>query len=149
MPIVSTHQIHSMSFIKLAPMRMSDLKITPDATTKNPVSSRYTPPSKRAATLPPIVTSLDFAGGDFPSLDSSPRMVKSPSVGGFKQKILDLIAKDELDEAERNGVSEIDPKKMTQQQRLESGWAILPVGNIKESGLRFNEKLYQSMSLNS
>lgn len=128
-----------MSNVKLAPIRMSEIK----ATDTPVVTARYAPPSKRVA-LEPIVTSLDFNSAAFPSLYDTP-VVRSPTVGGFKQKILDLIAKEALDEAERNRVIE-DPKLMTKQQLLNTGWASLPLGNIKEAGLRFNEKFYQELA---
>jgi len=146
------------NFIKLAPIRMSDIKISaevdsPAKSLASPVptpipatpmySSRYAPPNKRAPSSTPVVTTLDFNSAAFPSLNSeSPLASQKPTgVGGFKQKILDLIAKEALDEAERNRVIEEDPKKMTKEELLNAGWAILPLGNIKESGLRFNQRM--------
>lgn len=147
------------NFVKLAPIRMSQIKadadtgspakslITPTPTPMPNTPARYAPPNRRPTPVAPVVTTLDFSSEAFPSLNDSP-MAKGPAVTGFKQKILDLIAKEALDEAERNRVIEEDPKKMSKQQLLDAGWAILPLGNIKESGLRFNQTMSQYAALN-
>ena len=111
--------------VKLEPIRMTDFKAA--NTSVNPlVSSRlYTPPNKRTA-LPPLeVKNIDFSTDSFPSLGNTPTAASS-KLGGFKQKVLDLIAKDLMDEAERNKEPEINPTKMTPEQRIEAGWAVLP-----------------------
>lgn len=140
------------NFVKLAPIRMSEIKasaeadspaksvMTPVPTPMPNTPARYAPPNKRAAPVTPVIVTLDFNSEAFPSLHESP-IVKTQTATGFKQKILDLIAKEALDEAERNRVIEEDPKKMTKKELLDAGWAILPLGNIKESGLRFNQRM--------
>lgn len=147
------------NFMKLAPIRMSEIKasaeadspakslMTPTPTPMPNTPARYAPPNRRPPPVTPIVTTLDFSSEAFPSLHESP-MAKGPAVTGFKQKILDLIAKEALDEAERNRVIEEDPKKMSKEELLDAGWAILPLGNIKECGLRFNQTMAQYADLN-
>jgi hypothetical protein len=152
-PVIGYGKVITMpNIVKLAPIRMSEIKanadtgspaksiITPTPTPMPNTPARYAPPNRRPAPVTPVVVSLDFNSEAFPSLHESP-IAKGSTVTGFKQKILDLIAKEALDEAERNRVIEEDPKKMTKEELLNAGWAILPLGNLKESGLRFNQNM--------
>jgi hypothetical protein len=126
----------------LAPIRMCDVATSsvPPAN-KNTSKNSYMPPSKRT-TKPdePLITSLDFSSSLFPSIGSA--TVKPVMMGGFKQKILDLLAKEELDEIERNRLVEVDHRKMNHTELINAGWAILPLtGNIKNAGQRLNATL--------
>ena len=118
--------------VKLTPMRMTDLKVA-DSSVKPLTSSRvYMPPNKRSS-LPPLeVKNIDFSTDSFPSLGNTPTAASS-KLGGFKQKVLDLIAKDLMDEAERNKEPEINPTKMTPEQRIEAGWAVLPSRKTRDA----------------
>ena len=123
--------------VKLPPIRMSDLK-SADPPVKTPVSKLYTPPNKRTP-LPSLdVKDIDLSDKAFPSLSQVPAQLSPVKVGGFKQKILDLIAKDLLDEAERNKEPQADPLKMTNQELVDAGWAILPVRN-RRNGVVYNK----------
>ena len=140
------------SYTPLKPIRMSDLKNQApiQESAHSAQKYRYLPPSKRSEPAP--VTTLDFSDASFPGLkpvvtdnqDISCDTAAQPrdAMGGFKQKILDLLAKEQLDEIERKKAVEEDPKKMTHSQRIAAGWATLPLtGNLKEAGLRFNHSL--------
>jgi len=82
---------------------------------------------------------------DFPDFVSTPVSYKL-STTDFKQTILNLIAKDQLDASERNRVPQQDPQMMTVKELTNAGWAVL---NLKAPDLyiRFNEsvlKAYQA-----
>ena len=118
--------------IKLTPICMGDLKVA-DSSVKPPTTSKlYTPPNKRTP-LPPLeMKPLDFSTESFPSLGNT-ASPSSSKLGGFKQKVLDLIAKDLMDEAERNKEPEMNPLKMTAEQRIEAGWAVLPTRKRRDA----------------
>jgi hypothetical protein len=101
--------------------------------------SKYIVPSMRK--LSTKVQDVTLVESDFPSFGSpSP---KSPVGGDFKQTILNLIAKDQLDADERNRPAERDLQKMTVQQLEKDGWAVL---SLYTPGLceRFNTNLIRA-----
>jgi hypothetical protein len=101
---------------------------------------RYLPPAKRPVEEP--ITNLDFSDTSFPELKKDVVNLPKASTLGFKQKILELIYKEEQARLLQNMVLEEDPKLMTSEQREAAGWATLPLtGNLKEAGLRFNASL--------
>ena len=118
---------NKMNPIVLAPIRMGDLsgvQLTPKAAVK----TAYVPPNRRDAKVEKeIITSLDFNSAAFPSMANSIPQAKSPTVGGFKQKVLDLLEKEKLDEIERNRLPEADHTRMTNEELIKDGWAILPL----------------------
>jgi hypothetical protein len=130
-----------MKPIKLAPIRMSELSSQPNKVSEKAlVKNTYTPPNRRNGKVEaPVISSIDFNTSAFPSIGTS--VVKQASFGGFKQKVLDLIERDKLDEIERNRVREVDYEKMTREEKISAGWVMLPLGNIKEAGLRLNERI--------
>jgi len=84
----------------------------------------YLPPSLRATQKKELPVNLE--GLNFPSLSTAaPVQVKFHA--GFKQTILNLIEKEQLDEIERNREPELDPKKMTLAQLEKAGWTVLRV----------------------
>lgn len=102
--------------------------------------SKYVAPFMRK--LSTKVEDVNLAESDFPSFgsSSSPPTPKPPVGGDFKQTILNLIAKDQLDADERNRPAERDLQKMSVQQLEKDGWAVL---NLYTPGLcqRFNSSL--------
>lgn len=116
-----------MNPVILAPIRMGDLSGV-QLTDKAPLNTAYVPPNRRQGKVEKeIITSLDFNSAAFPSMTNSIPQEKSLTFGGFKQKVLDLLEKEKLDEIERNKVSEIDYTKMTNEELINDGWAILPL----------------------
>jgi len=118
---------NKMNPIVLAPIRMGDLsgvQLTPKA----PVKTAYVPPNRRDAKVEKeMITSLDFNSPAFPSMANSVPQEKSATFGGFKQKVLDLLEKEKLDEIERNRLPEADYTRMTNEELINDGWAILPL----------------------
>jgi hypothetical protein len=138
----SDNMASTMRPIKLAPIRMSELSgPSNQVPNKPPVKNTYQPPNRRnnGKIETPVISSIDFNTAAFPSIGTS--VVKQASFGGFKQKILDLIEKDKLDEIERNRIPEVDYNKMTRDEKINAGWSILPLGNIREAGIRLNETI--------
>ena len=114
----------------------------------------YIPPSLRKATAdakedPPI----NFGTTNFPSLGKTPSSEqltpKASSATNFKQTILNLIEKNQLDEAERNALPELDPRKMSKKQLEAAGWASLSLSRESVISLveRFNQQKEPALEL--
>ena len=101
--------------------------------------SKYVAPFMRKISTK--VEDVKLVESDFPSFGSS--SPKTPVAGDFKQTILNLIAKDQLDADERNRPVERDLQKMTVQQLEKDGWAVL---SLYTPGLceRFNTNLIRA-----
>ena len=125
----------------LKPIRMSELTQAKDAKVQaSGQKYRYLPPAKRPVEEP--IAKLDFSDTSFPELKKDVVNLPKGTTLGFKQKILDLIFKEEQQRILQNMVVEEDPKLMTMEQREAAGWTTLPLtGNLKEAGLRFNASL--------
>lgn len=117
--------MNKMNTTILAPMRMGDLAnarppaITPPTADTN---TRYLPPNMRKgskAQETSIVKTLDFNSPAFPSLGLN--VAKAHNTGDFKQKVLDLLEKEALDEAERGRIGEVDIRKMTREEKIKDG----------------------------
>jgi hypothetical protein len=111
----------SASGINLKPVRMSDIKASQPKTV-----IKYIPPNKRTLSNSKNITSIEE--NDFPSLglvnktnDSSANSME------FKKQVLNLIAKDQVDELERNRQPELNWYRMTDVQLENNGWAILQI----------------------
>lgn len=118
---------NKMNPVILAPIRMGDLSGV-QLTDKTPLKTAYVPPNRRQGKVEKeIITSLDFNSAAFPCMANSVPQEKSLTFGGFKQKVLDLLEKEKLDEIERNRLVETDYTKMTNEQLINDGWAILPL----------------------
>lgn len=118
---------NKMNPVILAPIRMSDLSGV-QLTDKAPLKTAYVPPNRRQGKVEKeIITSLDFNSAAFPSMANSVPQEKPLTFGGFKQKVLDLLEKEKLDEIERNRAAESDYAKMTNEELINDGWAILPL----------------------
>jgi hypothetical protein len=94
----------------------------------------YVLPSKRVS--PKNGEPVTLTESDFPSFGDSPREIKVTH--DFKQTILNLIEKDQLDELERNKGPIEDRSKMSRQELEAAGWAVLPIRKLRENCLRFN-----------
>jgi hypothetical protein len=112
----------------------------------------YIPPSLRKATAdakedPPI----NLGTTNFPSLGKSPSSEQlTPKVTtNFKQTILNLIEKNQLDEAERNALPELDPRKMSKKQLEAAGWTSLSLSPESVISLveRFNQQKEPALEL--
>lgn len=104
------------------------------------VQSRYVVPSMRKVE-PKVLTSEDFPSFGQPVARSAPRGV---TVG----TILSLIERDQMEESERTRRSllKADLSNMTNSELVNSGWSVLPLGDLKATGLRFNESTRASLS---
>lgn len=114
----------------------------------------YIPPSLRKVTAdskvdPPI----NLGTTNFPSLGKSPSSdpptPKATPTTNFKQTILNLIEKNQLDEAERNALPELDPRKMSKKQLEAAGWASLSLSRESVISLveRFNQQKEPALEL--
>ena len=113
----------------------------------------YIPPSLRKVTAdakddPPI----NLGTTNFPSLGKAPSeqiTPKASSATNFKQTILNLIEKNQLDEAERNALPELDPRKMSKKQLEAAGWASLSLSRESVISLveRFNQQKEPALEL--
>lgn len=104
------------------------------------VSSRYIIPTKRTGN-PLNVAQLEVNDANFPSFGVPDIEAPVERKTGFKQTILNLIAKDTMDEVEReverNKKPQVDIMKMSNTELLMNGWTILPL-TAKDSAGRFN-----------
>jgi len=102
--------------------------------------SKYVAPFMRKISTK--VEDVTLVESDFPSFGSLSPSPKTPVASDFKQTILNLIAKDQLDADERKrlAIKEKDPQKMSVQQLEQDGWAVL---SLYTPGLceRFNSTL--------
>ena len=124
--------------IKLEPIKLA--KNTPVTT-----SSGYRPPQKRNLKADPSKP-LDLGEASFPSLGKVQTSKVITEKVDFKGKILQLIEKDALDEAERNRQAEVDPFKMTPAQLEAEGYAILKIPRTDEEKAVFNRNFIYRMN---
>ena len=101
--------------------------------------SKYVAPFMRKNKLEDVT----LVESDFPEFVSTPVSPKASNTTDFKQTILNLIAKDQLDASERNRVPQQDPQMMTVKELNNAGWAVL---NLKtpDLHLRFNESILRA-----
>jgi hypothetical protein len=132
--------------VQLAPIKMA--KTAPVAvtteTTVVEVKSGYRPPQARPKKEEP----LDFGETSFPTL-GGPSVIKAkPESKGpnFKDKILNLIAKDQMDEEERLRLPENDPFKMLPSQLAAEGYAMLQIPKTEEEKSKFVRKFIERMN---
>lgn len=143
--------------IKLAPMRMGDIKAKPlevdaiNATASNATTKSYVPPYKLKGTTTQAQAvlgpaTLDMTDAAFPTLGVSATLGPSkkathvPTNQKFKQTILNLIEKDQMEESERQRLlnGDIDPLTMTNKHLQEEGWVVKPLKNTHEIYKKFN-----------
>jgi len=103
----------------LSPAARSALSTSRTPSADTPQVKKYLPPIMRKGVAEPSVTSLDFSSPAFPTLGNP--SARSHVTGGFKQKILDLLEKEALDEIERLRFSEIDIRKMSKEDKIKDG----------------------------
>ena len=134
--------------VQLAPIKMA--KTVPAVTTATAettvveVKSGYRPPQARPKKDEP----LDFGERSFPTLGSSVNKTKVVEAKGpnFKDKIMNLIAKDQMDEEERLRAPENDPFKMSAAQLTAGGYAMLQIPNTTEEKSKFVKKFIERMN---
>ena len=76
---------------------------------------------------------------DFPSFGSG--SVAPNTITGFKQTILNLIARDQLEASERNRKPQQDYLKMTCAELYANGWAVLSLTDSRRICTRFNNSV--------
>lgn len=150
-PIMNTMASH---VIKLEPIRMGSLVSNQTAALAR--GQKYLPPNMRAETGP---IKVDLGVQNFPSLSASPKKASPwekmvtkmssdvnviaaiPSATDeptLKDMIKEQIRQAELEEEERQKPKEDNPYKMTREQLLADGWAILPLNSAAEVRMRLN-----------
>ena len=128
--------------VQLAPIKMSKtIAAVPKTDAEPAVKVGYRPPQVRPKKEEP----LDFGEQSFPSLGSSQAKVVAPSASDFKGKILNLIARDEMEEFERLRVPEADPFKMSAAELEAAGYAILKVPQTAEERAAFTKVFIERM----
>ena len=135
--------------IKLEPVRMGSL-----VATSSPLAGgkKYLAPNMRTNSTEPV--KIDLGVKNFPSLGSAPKKISGwgkhivniapvvedvipistrPDTNTMKDKIKEQIRQAELEEEERQKPKQEDPEKMTREELLASGWAIL---SLKSESVR-------------
>ena len=135
--------------VQLAPIKMAKTVPTVLAAegagvVESTVKSGYRPPQARPKKDEP----LDFGERSFPTLGSSVNKTKIIEAKGpnFKDKIMNLIAKDQMDEEERLRAPENDPFKMSASQLAAGGYAMLQIPNTAEEKSKFVKKFIERMN---
>lgn len=136
--------------IKLEPICMGSLigKAPPAPS----ASQKYVRPGIRLENAP---VALDFDATNFPSLGATPKMVanwqkssvKLPSlpnaveeqvsVLSIKDVVKEQIRQAEIEEERKKRAKEEDPEKMTDEERIADGWAILPLSKQSVNDCKF------------
>lgn len=133
--------------VQLAPIKMAKTvpAVTTTETTVVEVKSGYRPPQARPKKDEP----LDFGERSFPTL-GGPTANKTKVVEAkgpnFKDKIMNLIAKDQMDEEERLRAPENDPFKMSSSQLVAGGYAMLQIPITVEEKSKFVKKFIERMN---
>lgn len=96
--------------------------------------SKYVAPFMRKAKVEDVI--LDDT--DFPEFCTPSPKVNNTN--NFKQTILNLIAKDQLDADERNRAPQQNPQMMSVQELHRSGWVVLRLDDPNLC-LRFNQSV--------
>ena len=98
------------------------------------MSSYIAPHLRKAKNEPVTLTDMDF-----PSFGSG--SVTPNTMNGFKQTILNLIARDQLEASERNRKPQQDHLMMTYKELYANGWAILSLADSRGICSRFNDSV--------
>ena len=128
--------------IKLAPMRMGDIKAAPVVATPEKPKA-YVPPYKlKGATAEPAVpgpASLEMTDAAFPTLGKSKIATHVPTNQKFKQTILNLIEKDQMEESERLRLlnEDVDPLTVSNTHLEATGWLIRSLNDMPEISRNF------------
>jgi hypothetical protein len=95
--------------------------------------STYKPPSKRVAkpgAKPELPETLDFSDQNFPSLGQV--QLATTKRENLSEKIKEQIRLEDLLNKEKLKEREIDHRKMTHEELLADGWAILPLKGLEQ-----------------
>jgi hypothetical protein len=98
------------------------------------MSSYIAPHLRKAKNEPVTLTDMDF-----PSFGSG--SVTPNTMNGFKQTILNLIARDQLEASERNRKPQQDHLMMTYTELYANGWAVLSLADSRGICSRFNDSV--------
>ena len=98
------------------------------------MSSYIAPHLRKAKNEPVTLTDMDF-----PSFGSG--SVTPNTMNGFKQTILNLIARDQLEASERNRKPQQDHLMMTYKELYANGWAVLLLADSPRICSRFNDSV--------
>ena len=129
--------------VQLAPIKMTKTAPTVSKTEDVPVvKTGYRPPQARPKKEEP----LDFGEQSFPSLGSSQAKAVAAPASDFKGKILNLIARDEMEEFERLRVPEADPFKMSATELEAAGYACLKMPQGAEETAKFVRNYIERMN---
>lgn len=113
----------AMPVIKLEPIRMSNI------TSSAPIAQKYISPSLRTDTP----AKVDLGVKNFPSLGQTTVVWgKQTDAPKMNDMIKEQIRHAELEEELRQKPKEEDPYKMTRQERLDDGWAILSLKSARD-----------------
>ncbi len=123
--------------IKLAPIRMTDLKPTTDTVDSLPQKKGYVPPNLRGSSAKVDNLPKNLDGMNFPSLGNAAPVQKT--MPNFRKTVLDQIEREQLDELERNRVKEVDTSKMTREELEAAGWTVLTIN--RSSAMMAAERL--------
>ena len=91
--------------------------------------STYKPPNKRV-TKAELPETLDFSDQNFPSLGQV--KLTTATRENLSEIIKERIRLEEILEKEKLKEREIDHKKMTREELLADGWAILPLKGLEQ-----------------
>jgi len=130
---------HASGMVTLTPVRFSEMAKPAQGAPGAPEKPRgYIAPNKRSSDTS-AVTTLDFTSSQFPSMRTL-ELAPTEKKTGYMTTILNLIAKDQMDEIERNREPEVDPLKMSPIELASTGWAVLPiVKNTKQIVMHYND----------
>jgi hypothetical protein len=118
--------------VQLEPIKMTKTVPSASKLVVSDVKVGYRPPQSRPKKDEP----LDFGEQSFPSLGSSQAKPIAP-VSDFKGKILNLIARDEMEEFERLRAPEADPFKMSATELEAAGYSCLKIPKNTDESARF------------
>lgn len=118
--------------VQLEPIKMTKTVPSASKVVISDVKVGYRPPQSRPKKDEP----LDFGEQSFPSLGSSQAKPIAP-VSDFKGKILNLIARDEMEEFERLRAPEVDPFKMSATELEAAGYSCLKIPKNTNESARF------------
>jgi len=117
--------------VQLEPIKMTKTVPSASKLVVSDVKVGYRPPQARPKKDEP----LDFGEQSFPSLGLSQPKQLAPA-SDFKGKILNLIARDEMEEFERLRAPEADPFKMSAKELEAAGYTCLKIPkNTNESAI--------------
>ena len=127
--------------VQLVPIKMTKTVPSASKVVISDVKVGYRPPQARPKKNEP----LDFGEQSFPSLGLS-QAKPVVAASDFKGKILNLIARDEMEEFERLRAPEADPFKMSATELEAAGYACLKMPQGAEETAKFVRNYIERMN---